>query len=234
MRGISAIEICTLPLELLVHILHFLDAPQICIVIQVNKVLSQVASNDKVWQSIFLECAMGLYTKADSESYKDAALSINSKRGRMSNIFARMWALGNRHNFNPGASVEEIEKYESEMGVKLPTYLREYFLIADGQPVVPYRKGFIHGSRLLPLNEMSAKFKLMKESGGYLEIRDDTKIIGLPLTAADGFQQVVAHELNGQIYLESGWNVFLKANNWHEYLFNYVADSVNNFSFMLM
>ena len=44
----------------------------------------------------------------------------------MRHVFTRIWALGHKHNFNYGASVEEIEECENAMGVQLPTYISKY------------------------------------------------------------------------------------------------------------
>jgi len=207
-------------------------------VMQVSKTFDKVAADNKLWKSIFEVLALGLYTKKETVSFKNAAVYINNKRGRMKNIFSRIWALSlplMRHTFQAGASVDEIKRCESEMGIRLPTYIREYFLITNGEYQVPPGMGFIHGSRLLPINEMCDSFKAMRDSGGCLETTaDGKKVIGLPLTSMDGYQQLLVHEVNGKVYLESGWNVFVKADNWHEYLFHYVANAVNDLSVMLM
>lgn len=72
------LTLSTLPQELLIQIAS--TPRDICLLIQVNKRLNEVLSEDQVWKPLFYYYRRYAYRKKDHISYKVATLGINHAR----------------------------------------------------------------------------------------------------------------------------------------------------------
>jgi len=209
----------------------------LCTLAQVSKVLHGVMSDDGMWKEVFLKYRKYEYNKKEGVSYKAATLGINHARFPLEHLFSRIYALQSkieRVSFQEGVDPSLIKSLEESHNISLPLYIREYFMIANGQQVLPYSKGFIGGMRLLSLEEALEGMDIRQQEGKFLtdtcsspQTSPIKHSIGLPLTTVQGYTQILASEKTGQIYLESGWNVFNKAANWYHFLFDFMSSQVS-------
>jgi len=192
-------------------------------VLQVNQSLHAALSDDQLWKPIFLSYRKYAYQKKDGVSFKEATLGINHVRFKLEHLFAQIFAINDKatnSSFQEGADPTYLKKLEERNGVSLPLFVKEYFLIVNGQVHISFNHGFLYGMRLLSVEEAFEGLDARKAQGKYLS---DASSVGLPLTLGKGYSQIVASEKTGQIYLESGWNVFNRAANWYHFLHDFMA-----------
>jgi len=125
-----------LPDELIIHQLSFVPPIQLWKVMEVNKLLYILASDDKVWLGWFHLHGLGLYERRDNVSLKDTTMQIIRTRRRVKKVVEKIYSsasLSVRLSFNAGVSVQKLKDYERERQITLPSELREYFLMMNGQ-----------------------------------------------------------------------------------------------------
>jgi len=113
----------------------------------------------------------------------------------------------------PPAKESEIEYAENILGVSFPEELRCSLLIHNGQEAHPAETnlGVIFGFKLLSVQEMLTEEPLLKTQ------------VAIPVTSTLGFSKQWCVNPAGEVFLQSGWNVFKKADNWLDFLSQLLA-----------
>ena len=207
----------SLPMDILYHIcLHYLDLTNIVTLCGVNSKLRDSLQQSSFWEKYCQQNGVSIPFdfKTVSRNYVDLGKVYKSWR-----LFSKWQHQLLLSSFNVGATEHQIYDCESQLGFLLPSQLRSFLMIRNGQsmglPILLNSTKILDCKSIVEVHQERIRMHLE---------RSINKPGVLAITRREGTQQWFISLEDGSIVVQSGWNSFRVCDsvaewicNWHKY-----------------